>query len=244
MKSLVIFSAVVAALFLISPGAGAVQFGPDSAKITNPYLPFGIGSWSFSKGIGSNWNTRIFYIHAIDTETVSGAKIGAQVFNNVKALKVNIAETDDGGSNEHEFFTFSFAQDTDGNVWALKIYSHMEDITALLGGQYFQSMFMPAVPAVGLPAGITLPEDSYNYCRIVQVDIASFSTTFGTYENCIKANCYHDDPADPGDTEVDYYCYGVGIVRGYDEVNPGDVMDLKEYGTAAVKSVVIIPLTD
>lgn len=117
----------------------------------------------------------------------------------------------------------------------------MKDITALLGGPYFQSRFMPAVPAVGLPAGITLPEDVYNYCRIVQVGIASFTTNFGTYENCIKANCYHNDP---GDTEVEYYCYGVGIVRSYDEVNPADVMDLKEYGEASVKKTVVIPLFD
>lgn len=244
MRSLVVFSAVVAALLLISPSASAVQFGPDSAKITNPYLPVDVGSWRFSKGVGSNWNTRIFYIDAIDTETVSGAKIGAQVFNNVKALKVNVAITDDGGSNEHEFHTISFAQDTDGNVWVLKIYSHMDDITALLGGPYFQSMFMPAVPAVGLPAGITLPEDAYNYCRIVQVGINSLTTTYGTYQNCIKANCYHNDPADPGDTEVEYNCYGVGIVRSYDEVNPGDVMDLKEYGETSVKRAVVIPLMD
>jgi len=244
MRSLVVFSAVVAVFLLISPSASAVQFGPDSAKITNPYLPFQVGKWAYSKGVGSNWNTRIFYIHGIGTETVSGVKIGAQVFNNVNALKVNVAETDDGGSNEHEFHTISLAQDTDGNVWALKIYSHVDEITALLGGPYFQSMFMPAVPAVGLPAGITLPEDAYNYCQIVQVGISSVTTNFGTYQNCIKANCYHNDPADPGDTEVDYYCYGVGIVRGYDEVNPGDVMDLKEYGEATVKRAIVIPLMD
>ena len=245
MRSLVVFSAVAAALLLFSPTTSAVQFGPDSAKITNPYLPLKVGSWAFSKGVGSNWNTQIFYIHAIDTETVNGVKIDTQTFDNVKALKVNIAQTDDDvGSNEHEFFTISFAQDTDGNVWVVKVYSHMEDITALLGGPYFQSMFMPAVPAVGLPAGITLPEDTYNYCRIVQVGIASLPTTFGTYENCIKVNCYHNDPADPGDTEVEYYCYGVGGVRSYDEVNIDDVMDLKEYGEATVKRAVVIPLMD
>jgi hypothetical protein len=244
MRTLVVFSAVVAALLLLSPSASAVQFGPDSAKITNPYLPLKVGSWAFSKGVGSNWNTQIFYIHAIDTETVNGVKIGAQILDNVKALKVNVAETDDGGSNEHEFFTISFAQDTDGNVWAVKVYSHMADITAVLGGAYFQSMFMPAVPAVGLPAGITLPEDAYNYCQIVQVGISSVTTNFGTYQNCIKANCYHNDPADPDETEVEYYCYGVGIVRSFDEVNPGDVVDLKEYGETSVKRAIVIPLMD
>lgn len=239
MKSLVTYSVVVAALFLISPCTHAVQFGSNSAKITNPYLPMKIGSWSFRKGVGSNWNTRIFYIHAIGTETVSGAKIGDQIFNSVKALNVNIVITDDGGSNEHELFRFSFAQDTDGNVWVLKFYSHMEDLSALLGGQYHKSMFMPAVPAVGLPAGIKLPEDAQNYCRIVQLGINSVITNYDTYNDCIKINCFDEDPTD---TEVEYFCHGVGIVRSYYEANPGDVMDLKEHGEATDQKVVIIPL--
>ena len=242
MKSQVILLAVLASLLLVSPGAIAVEFSPDSANITNPYLPFKIGGWSFNQGVGNNWGGRIFYVHAIGTDTVSGAKIGAQVFNNVKALKVNVIMTDDGGSSNHEVLTFSMAQDTDGNVWMLKIYSHMEDITGLLGGEYFKSMFMPAVPAVGLPAGIKMPEDDQNYCRIVEVGIESLTTTFGTYENCIKVNCYDEDP---NDTEVEYYCRGVGtVVRMTTEASPGDFMDLKEYGTATIKRVVVIPLAD
>lgn len=239
MKSQMISLAVFAVFFLVSSSTHAVNFGSNSAKITNPYIPIKIGRWSFSKGVGNNWNTRIFYIHAIGTETVSGAKIGNQIFNNVRALNANIVITDDGGSNEHELFRFSFAQDTDGNVWVLKIYSHMEDLSALLGGQYHKSMFMPAVPAVGLRAGIKLPEDAQNYCQIVQVEINSLTTNFDTYNNCIKVNCFDEDPSD---TEVEYFCQGVGIVRGYDEANTADVLDLKERGEAVDQKLVVIPL--
>ena len=241
MRSKLIFSAVLAALLLISPSAGAVEFGPNSANITNPYLPLKVGVWSFSQGVGTNWNNRIFYTHAVGKETVSGAKIGEQVFNNVKSLKAHVIITDDGGNYQHEFFTMSFAQDTDGNVWLLKVYSHMANITGLLGGEYFKSMFMPAVPAVGLPAGIKMPEDAQNYCRIVQVGISSLTTTFGTYEDCFKVNCYDEDP---GDTEVEYYCRGFGTVRATTEASPSDFMDLKETGTSSLTRTVVIPLGD
>lgn len=231
---------LIALLLLISTSANAVEFGPNSDNISNPYFPVKIGDWRFSQGVGANWNFRIFYIDVIGTETVSGAQIGEQVFNNVKCLKVNIAITDDGGSYEHEFFTFSMAQDTDGNVWVLKIYSHMANVTGLLGGPFFKSMFIPAVPAVGLPAGIKMPEDANNYCRIVEVGIHSVTTSFDTYENCIEVNCYDEDPGDIG---VEYWCRGIGVVHQSNEDSPGNVLDLKAYGTTAAKRVaVVIPL--
>jgi hypothetical protein len=173
---------------------------------------------------------------------VSGARIGEQIFNNVKCIKANVIITDDGGSIEHEFLTFSMAQDTDGNVWVLKIYSHMENVSALLGGPYFKSMFMPAIPAVGLPAGITTPEDDNNYCRIVEVGIPSVTTTFDTYENCIEVNCYDEDP---DDIEIEYYCRRFGNVHQSNKNSPENVLDLKAYGTTAGKrAVVVIPMLD
>jgi hypothetical protein len=228
-------------LLLVSTSANAVEFGPNSANISNPYFSAKIGDWKFSRGVGTNWNFMIFYIDVIGTEIVSGAQIGEQVFNNVKCLQANIAITDDGGSYEHEFLTFSMAQDTDGNVWVIKIYSHMADVTSLLGGPFFKSMFMPAVPAVGQPAGIKMPEDDNNYCRIVEVGIPSVSTSFDTYENCIEVNCYDEDPTD---IEVEYFCRGVGNVHQSNKNNPGNVLDLKAYGTTSATKAVVIPLME
>lgn len=226
MKSQVILLAVLAALLVVSTSANAVEFGPDSANISNQYVaPLKIGAWSFSQGVGDNWHGRIFYTHAIGTDTVSGAKIADQVFNEVNCVQSHVIITDDGGTYPHEFFTFSMAQDTDGNVWILKIYSHVADVTAMLGGEYFKSMFMPAVPAVGLPAGIKMPEDANNYCRIVEVGMGLLTTTFGKYENCFKVNCYDEDPQD---IEVEYFCPGFGNVRMSTVANPNDVIDFKE----------------
>jgi subtilisin family serine protease len=241
MRLYLVFLAVLTTLLLISPSVPAVEFGPNSANITNPYLPLKVGAWSYRQGSGPTWVNRIFYIHAIGTEVVSGAQINQQVFNDVKAIKVNVAVTDDGGSYQHEFMTMSFAQDKDGNVWLLKLHAHMSGVTGLLGGPYFQSMFMPAVPAEGLSAGIKMPEDQDNYCSIVEVGINSLATNYGTYDDCFKIHCFDEDPQD---IEVEYFCRGFGIVRSTTVASPTDVMDLKESGTATDKRAVVIPLTD
>jgi hypothetical protein len=47
-----------------------------------------------------------------------------------------------------------------------------------------------------------------------------------------------------GDTEVEYYCQGVGCVRTTTEASPGDFMDLKEIGTSSLTRTVVIPMGD
>ena len=243
MRTKVIFFAVLAALFSISPLAQGVEFGPNSASITNPYSPMKVGTWSYAQGIGPGWANRIFYIHAIGKDVVSGATIDQQVFNDIKALKVNVAITDDGGTYQHEFFTMYFAQDTVGNVWLLKVYAHMSSMTTLLGGPFFKSMFMPAVPMVGKRAGIMFGENdaTYDYCEIAQVGINSVATNYRTYDNCFKVHCYDGSLQV---FQVEYYCQDIGSVRTVSKDNPSDVMDLKELGTTAVGRTVVIPLMD
>ncbi|MGB5747574.1 MAG: hypothetical protein WBM69_11355, partial [Desulfobacterales bacterium] len=100
---------------------------------------------------------------------------------------------------------------------------------------------MPAVPTNGDSASITIPEDGNNYCEVAAVGIP-ITTNYGSYTNCIKTICIHDSPPD----EVEYYCPDVGEVRTTEDSspNPQDVIDLKEYGAAAVKRAVVIPLMD
>jgi len=108
-------------------------------------------------------------------------------------------------------------------------------------------MFMPAVPDVDDPASIIIPETATNYCRIVAVDIP-IDTNFGSYKSFIKTHCFDEPSIESGE----YYCPNVGEVRvfSFDDGNPQDVLDLKEYGTASVTTVgtasdpkvVVIPL--
>ena len=130
------------------------------------------------------------------------------------------------------------AQDTQGNLWILKVYLQFADATYTLG-TLFKSMFMPAVPVVGDPASIIMPETATHYCRVVAVDI-SINTNFGSYNSCIKIDCFDESIIESSE----YYCPEVGRVRHTTEGNPQDVVDLKEYGTATVTRAVVIPMVD
>jgi hypothetical protein len=231
-KKHVVLSVIIPVLLFVLPMAFAVEFGLNSANITNRYFPATVGGWNYRLGAG-NWAGTVTYSNAVGIEEVSGAQIGAQNFNNVKCLKVNLIQTD--LTDPGEFVTIWMAQDTQGNVWILKAYIFFDDTTYMLGTA-FTSMFMPDVPNVGDPASITIPETATDYCRVVTVDIP-IDTNFGSYSSCIKVPCFHESS-----TEVEYYCPDVGEVRDSTLSNPQDVMDLKEYGIATVTRAVVIPM--
>jgi len=234
-KKHVILSVFIVTSLFVSSMALAVEFGPNSAKITNRYYPATDGGWSYMLGAG-NWAGRVTYINVVGVEEVSGAQIGVQTFNNVKCLKVNMIMTKQ--NDEDDLITIWMAQDTEGNLWFLKIYIFPDNETILLG-TFFKSMFMPAVPTIGDSASITIPEDGNNYCEVVAVDIP-ITTNYGSYTSCIKTNCIHNSTAD----EVEYYCPDVGEVRASTVSNPSDVIDLKEYGTAKETRAVVIPMME
>ena len=231
----VILSVLLAISLFVPSITFAVDFGPSSAKITNQYYPAAVGDWRHMLG-GGNWAGRITYINPVGVEEVSGAQIGVQTFNNVKCLKVNMIMAKD--NDEDDFIIVWMAQDTEGNLWILKIYIFPDDDTYLLG-TIFQSMFMPAAPAVDDSASITIPEDVDNYCKVAAVNV-SITTNYGSYTGCIRTRCWHDSPPD----QVEYYCPGVGEVRATTVSNPSDFIDLKEYGTAKETGVAVIPLMD
>jgi hypothetical protein len=143
-------------------------------------------------------------------------------------------ELDEGA----EFLTFWMAQDTEGNVWVLKIYIFFDDETYFLGTG-FKSMFMPAVPDFGDPASIIIPENGSNYCRVVEAGI-SINSNSGSYDSCIKTHCLYNSSIE----SADYFCPDVGQVKFTEVEDPQGFMDLKEFGTATVNKAVVIPLVD
>jgi len=234
-KKHLIFPVIIAALLFVSQMAFAVEFGPNSAKITNRYSPATVGSWSYMFGAGVSVGS-VSYTNVVGVEEVSGAQIEAQTFNNVKCLKINIIQT--SLNDDDEFISIWMAQDTDGNLWILKGYSHLENVTFMLGTA-IKSMFMPAAPIIGDPAGIIAPEDpTKTYCQVDEAGI-SIDTNFGSYTGCIKSICLYNSVIN----SVEYYCPDVGEVRAIGNESQ-EIMDLKEYGTATVTRAVVIPLMD
>jgi hypothetical protein len=112
----------------IKPLSDAVVFGPNSAQIAHPFMVNNIngpmvGRWSFALGFGA-YADQFHYSRLTGAELVSGATIGTKVFNNVNYFKILIIET-----FNRTLATISMAQDTNGNVWVLKIYDHIGDAT-------------------------------------------------------------------------------------------------------------------
>jgi len=66
-KKIIIISIVMVALLSVSPVAVAVEFGPNSANITNLYFPLKVGDWSLEVGAG-NWTGLFTYSHAVGTD--------------------------------------------------------------------------------------------------------------------------------------------------------------------------------
>ena len=114
-----IFLTVLVALLMISTSAQAVEFDPNSANITNRYFPAEMGGWSYLLGVGSSVGS-VAYFNAVGIEEVSDVRVGAQNFNNVKCLKVNVIEAEENDSGD--FYNVWMAQDTLGNLWILKFY--------------------------------------------------------------------------------------------------------------------------
>ena len=229
-----LFLMAVAIAVMFPMTTSAVDFGPNSSEITNPYFPVKVGAWSHQAGAGS-WTGRITYAHAIGVETISGAVIENEVFNDVDCLKFNLIQTN--LQKPDLLLTLWIAQDTDGNVWVMKIQSPALGLNHLLGTVFF-SQFMPAVPAVGAPAAITVPETAKDYCQVVEVDVP-LDTTFASYEDCIKVHCFHESP---DATEVNYYCPNIGLTRDSSVADPTGVLDRQAFGTAVQKRAVVIPL--
>ena len=238
MRTQTIFLTVLAALLLISTSAQAVEFGPNSAYITNRYFSAQVSGWSYMLGVGNSVGS-VIYFNKVGIEEVSGVQIGAQTFNNVKCIKINSIWT--SINDEDDFITLWMAQDTQGNLWLMKAYNFFDDATIVLGGTDLKSMFMPAVPDVGDPAGIIMPETATNYCRVVEADV-SINTNFGSYDSCIKSHCVYELSIE----SVEYYCPDAGMVRiiQMDDSIPQDVLDLNEYGSVTNSRAEIIGTWD
>ena len=197
-------------LYSIGGSALATEFGPDSATITNRYLPMKVNERHIEFGYGN-----------LEGKTTYWDVVGIETVETVRCLKVNRIST-----KEDNFVTLWFAQDIGGNVWVLKAYVHHEDRTLLLGNG-IEHWFMPAAPAVGLNAGLIAPASDETYSKIVAtgVTVPKLSTGLGPFEDCLEVKCWWE--GSPNE-DVEYYCPNVGGVRiteGNPENNAG--MDLK-----------------
>jgi len=208
MKSKIRVSFCVFLLSSIAALALGAEFDTNSTNITNTYFLIEVGDRAIFSGYG-DWEGDTGYWDVVGTEVV----------DEVKCLKVNRIST-----NEDNFVTFWFAQDTEGNVWVLKIYYKGTTFTL---GDGILFWFMPADPQVGDKAAVIMPASDNTYCEVVEtsVTVPQLSTGLGPFSDCIRVRCRYNGVFNE---EVEYYCHSFWGVRRTEANHESDWgMDIK-----------------
>ena len=176
----------------------AAEFGPNSANISNPYLPAKIGIAYIYAGYGDKIEL-YQYLDVVGIETVEG----------VKCVRANSIDNID-----NDFASLWIAQDISGDVYILKFWDE-ENPTPIVIGKDNAVLLMPATPKVGdkifaddetvLEIGITVPQ---------------LSTGLGPFTNCLKTQ--------EEDGDIKYYAPGIGEVKKEYSGVPANGHELKE----------------
>ncbi len=160
-----------------------IEFGDNSAKFTNQYLPLKVGYRTLEYGYG-DYNGRVRYIDVIGEEVVDG----------INCLKFNKFIT----NKETDYYVMWMAQDTQGNVWIIQIYNFEND-QLITFGQDNAVLFIPGDPTIGqivLDFG-----DSYGEILATDATVPTMQTGLGPFTNCLKVKEYY------GGGDIDYYYY-------------------------------------
>ncbi len=188
-----------------SPVYDATQavFGPNSATLTNPYLPGKAGDKLICSGYGT-FEGYGRYLEALETEIVDSV-------NCLKALAKGSGNNMDP-EQDPEWYYIWLAQDEAGNVWAIQAYEGQT-------GQYPFSglseavLWMPASPV----AGKIYQQMGEDYVQVQQtgVTVPELGTGLGPYPNCLKTLAKYGHV----DYETVYIAHSIGVVK--EEWNEG-----------------------
>ena len=183
----------------VEQNASEATFDANSAVLTNMYLAGTVGGRSNFAGYGNVAGATKYWL-AEAVEEIDG----------VSCLKVRFQGN---GNNpnpdlDSEAHVGWFAQDTDGNVWALQIYD-TENNESFYFGKADAVLWMPAAPVVGqvfrqflgmttqvLKTGLNVPQ---------------LSTGLGPFTGCIQLLTL--EAGEPGEGNLGYECPGYNTVK-------------------------------
>jgi hypothetical protein len=163
MKKILIVALLILFITITASSVGAVEFGSNSANISNTYLSPKIGA-ALHTGYG-NRSLQYEYTHIVGTDTVDG----------VKCVRVISLRTESS-----EFTESWVAQDISGDIYFLK-YWDGEDLTPVVLGKDNAKLLIPKNPKVGdiIFGDKTIVE--------IGVTVPQLSTGLGPFTNCLKA---------------------------------------------------------
>jgi hypothetical protein len=211
--------AILVVILALLNGLAFADFDSNSAKITNQYIPVQEGDWFKYVGYGN-----------MAGETETWKFLGTEFVKSVNCLKLEVKV-------EGDVATVWIAQDTDGNVWLLKIM--MEEGVFTLGSG-ISNPFVYAEPKVGDRLSNIFPESAGTYGEVTEIGVdVNLSTSLGPYENCIRITDYFDYEVE----DLEYYCPGIGLVKSiYPQESPPETgQELSEFGNVEPGSPKAMP---
>ncbi len=162
----------------------SANFATDSHTLTNPYLPFTLGTRLEYTGYGAQAR-----------ETYTMEAIAQEKINGINCLKI-FTQTSFAGSS----FLF-LAQDNEGNVWTIRSAD-----TLGFGHCDLNELFMPATPI--LDQTLTNRNCSIALMSRVKDLGASVTTPLGDFSKCLVLRSDQ-----PGATMTSWYAPGFGLVK-------------------------------
>jgi len=172
-------------------------FCPDSASITNPFVPIN----TVKKLIYAGYGALEGYERYIEVA-------GTEVIDNVNCAKVL---TKGHGNNpdpelDPEWYYSWIAQDTDEVVWVLQRYIAEEDTIEFFGTNN-AIVLMPSDPVIGQTYNHI--ESEYSQITDTGVTVPELNTGLGPYTNCIKT-MWTDGISD---VDFEYHAPNIGHVK-------------------------------
>ncbi|HUT71907.1 MAG TPA: choice-of-anchor U domain-containing protein [Desulfatiglandales bacterium] len=155
---------------------GAAVFGPDSANITNTYIPMELGGRLTYTGTGA----LVGYGHYL-------AAVAVETVDSVSCMKVLVrGEGNHPDPDQDPNFLYAWvAQDNDGNVWILKDEEHEgAAVETYVFGRSGAVLFMPANPVVGQI--IRQFGEPYTQVQNMGVTVPQLTTGLGPFTDCLK----------------------------------------------------------
>jgi hypothetical protein len=189
-------------------------FNENSSVLTHPYMPAALGFRANYSGTGS-FAGYSRYLEAVGVEVVDGVKC-------LKVVEKGTGNNPNPDLDADWSFTW-FAQDSNGNIWALKHYEAKEDRTETLG-KANAVMWMPA----SLVTGQIFRQIEEQFAEVAAsgVTVSQLTTGLGPYTNSLRilsAYPYANRSGQQVNAGINYdltsLAPGVGIVKEQWNIN-------------------------
>ena len=178
---------------------GSAVFGPDSANITNTYIPMQLGGRLTYTGTGA----LVGYGHYLEA-------IAVEAVDSVSCMKVLVrGEGNHPDPDQDPNWLYAWvAQDSDGNVWLLAYEEHEGAVVeTYVFGRSDAILLMPATPKAGQV--FSQIGDEYKQVQATGITVPQLTTGLGPFTDCLKLVEVYGQWVD----NIEYVAPDIGTVK-------------------------------